>query len=57
MKFSKYSVSYKNNKRESRNKLINIKYLAIWEDIKSNKVVVEYINSKFMIIDPLIKSL
>jgi hypothetical protein len=34
-----------------------IKYLAIRELVKANKVIVEYISTKLMIIDLLIKSL
>jgi hypothetical protein len=34
-----------------------IKYLSIQELVKANTVIVEYINTKLMIVDPLIKSL
>ena len=47
----------KNNKSESLSKHINIKYLAIKEHIKEKKVVIEHINTKLMIVDPLTKDM
>ena len=47
----------KNNKSGSRNKHINIKYLAIRERVKEKKMVIEHINTELMIVDPLIKSM
>ena len=47
----------KNNKSGSRSKHINIKYLAIWEHVKENKVVIEHISIELMIIDPLTKGM
>ncbi|GMI94837.1 hypothetical protein HRI_003153000 [Hibiscus trionum] len=43
----------KNNKSGSRSKHINIKYLAIRERVKENKVVIEHINTEHMLVDPL----
>ena len=45
----------KNNKNESQNKHIDIKYLAIRECIKENKVVIEYISIELIIANPLTK--
>jgi hypothetical protein len=47
----------KNNKSGSRNKHINIKYLAIRERVKEKKVVIEHIITKLMITDPLTKGM
>ena len=47
----------KNNKSGSRSKHINIKYLAIREHIKLNKVAIEHITTRLMIADPLTKGL
>ena len=47
----------KNNKSGSRSKHIDIKYLAIREHVKSNKVAIEHINTGLMIVDPLMKGL
>ena len=47
----------KNNKSGSRNKHIDIKYLAIWERIKENKVVIQHISTELMIADPLTKGM
>ena len=47
----------KNNKSGSRNKHIDIKYLAIRERVKSNKVAIEHISVGLMIVDPLTKGL
>ena len=47
----------KNNKRGSRSKHIDIKYLAIKECVKEKKVVIEYVNTELMIVDPLIKDM
>ena len=47
----------KNNKSESRNKHIDVKYLAIREHVKSNKVAIEPISIGLMIMDPLMKGL
>lgn len=47
----------KNNKSGSRSKHIDIKYLAIREHVKSQKVVIKHINTKLMIADPLTKGL
>ena len=47
----------KNNKSGSRSKHINIKYLAIRERVKEKKVVIEHVNTKLMIIDPLTKGM
>lgn len=43
----------KNNRSGSRSKHINIKYLAILEHVKENKVVIEHINVELMLVDPL----
>ena len=45
----------KNNKSESHSKHINIKYLAIREHVKSNKVAIEHISTGLMIANPLMK--
>ena len=47
----------KNNKSGSQNKHIDIKYLAIRECIKENKVVIEHISTELMIVDPLTKGI
>jgi len=47
----------KNNKSESRSKHINIKYLAVRERVKENKVVIKHVTTKFMIADPLTKAM
>ena len=47
----------KNNKRGSRSKHIDIKYLAIRERVKEMKVVIEHINTELMIVDPLTKGM
>ena len=47
----------KNNKSGSRSKHIDIKYLAIRERVKDNKVVIEYISTELMIVDPLTKGM
>nr|CAN74256.1 hypothetical protein VITISV_039609 [Vitis vinifera] len=47
----------KNNKSGSRSKYIDIKYLAIREHVKSNKVAIEHISIGLMITDPLTKGL
>ena len=47
----------KNNNSGSRSKHINIKYLAIREHVKEKTMVIEYISTKLMIIDPLIKGM
>ena len=47
----------KNNKSGSRSKNIDIKYLAIREHVKSNKVAIEHISTGLMITDPLMKGL
>ncbi|KAL0453769.1 UNVERIFIED_CONTAM: Retrovirus-related Pol polyprotein from transposon TNT 1-94 [Sesamum latifolium] len=47
----------KNNKSESRSKHIDIKYLAIRERVKEEKVVIEHISTKLMLADPLTKGM
>jgi hypothetical protein len=47
----------KNNKSGSRNKHIDIKYLAIRECVKEKKVVIEHVSTKLMIVDPLTKGM
>ena len=47
----------KNNKSGSQSKYIDIKYLAIRERVKENKVVIEHISTKLMIVDPLTKGM
>ncbi|RVW98226.1 Retrovirus-related Pol polyprotein from transposon TNT 1-94 [Vitis vinifera] len=47
----------KNNKSGSRSKHIDIKYLAIRECVKENKVVIEHISTELMIADPLTKGM
>ena len=47
----------KNNKSGSRSKHIDIKYLAIRERVKENKVVIEHISTELMIADPLTKGM
>ena len=42
----------KNNKSDSQIKHIDIKYLAIRERVKDNKVVIEHISIELMIADP-----
>ena len=45
----------KNNKSRSRSKHIDIKYLAIKEHVKEKKMIIEHINTEFMIADTLTK--
>jgi len=47
----------KNNKSESRSKHIDIKYLAIRECVKENKVVFEHISMVLMVVNPLTKGM
>ena len=47
----------KNDKCGSRSKHIDIKYLAIRERVKENKVVIEHISTKLMIANPLTKGM
>ena len=47
----------KNNKSGSLNKNIDIKYLAIRERVKEEKVVIEHISIESMIADPLTKGM
>ena len=47
----------KNNKIGSRNKHIDIKFLAIRECVKEKKVVIEHVSTKLMIVDPLTKGI
>ena len=47
----------KNNKSGSRNKHIDIKYLAIRERVKEKKVVIEHVSTELMIADPLTKGM
>jgi hypothetical protein len=47
----------KNNKSGSRSKHIDIKYLAVRERVKENKVVIEHVSTELMIVDPLTKGM
>ena len=47
----------KNNKSSSRNKNLNIKYLAIGEHVKEKTVVIEHISTELMIVNPLTKGM
>nr|CAN83744.1 hypothetical protein VITISV_025954 [Vitis vinifera] len=47
----------KNNKSSSRNKHINIKYLALRERVKEKTVVIEHVSTELMIVDPLTKDM
>ena len=47
----------KNNKRGSRSKYIDIKYLAIRECVKEKKLVIEHISTESMLVDPLTKDM
>ena len=47
----------KNNKSGSGSKHIDIKYLALKECVKENKVVVKHISTDLMIADPLTKGM
>ena len=47
----------KNNKSGSRNKHIDIKYLAIRERVKEKKVINEHVSTELMIADPLTKGM
>ena len=57
LRYSAAVFLVKNNKSGSRSKHIDIKYLAIREHVKENKVVVEHISTRLMIVDPLTKGL
>ena len=41
----------KNNKSSSRNKHIDIKYLALRERVKEKTVVIEHVSTELMIVD------
>ena len=45
------------NKSENRTKHIDIKYLAIREHVKSNKIAIEHISSRLIIVDFLMNEL
>ena len=47
----------KNNESSSRSKRIEIRYLAIKEHVKENKVVIEHVSTELMIVDPLSKDM
>ena len=47
----------KNNKSGSQSKYINIKFLAIRERVKENKMIIGQISVKLMIVDPLTKGM
>ncbi|RVW67331.1 Retrovirus-related Pol polyprotein from transposon TNT 1-94 [Vitis vinifera] len=47
----------KNNKSSSRNKHIDIKYLALRERVKEKTVVIEHVSTELMIVDPLTKGM
>nr|CAN76412.1 hypothetical protein VITISV_018093 [Vitis vinifera] len=47
----------KNNRSNSRNKHIDIKYLAIRERVKEKTVVIEHVSTELMITDPLTKGM
>lgn len=47
----------KNSKSSSWSKNIDIKYLVIRQHVKEDKVMIEHINTKLMIMDPLTKAL
>ena len=47
----------KNNKSSSRNKHINIKYLAIREHVKEKTMVIEHVSTELMIVDLLTKGM
>lgn len=47
----------KNNKSGSRNKHIDIKYLAIRERVKEKKVIIEHVSTELMIADLLTKGM
>ena len=47
----------KNNKSGSRSKHIDIKYLAIRERVKKNKVVIEHVSTELMIAELLTKGM
>ena len=46
-----------NNKSDSWSKHIDIKYLTISEHVKGKIVVIEYISTKSVIVDPMIKDM
>ncbi|PKI40083.1 hypothetical protein CRG98_039536 [Punica granatum] len=47
----------KNHRSRSRSKHVDVKYLAIREHVKENKVVIEHISTELMIADPLMKGM
>ena len=47
----------KNNESGNRSKHIDIKYLTIREHVMEKKVVIEHIDTKLMIVDPLTKGM
>ncbi|RDX73356.1 Copia protein, partial [Mucuna pruriens] len=48
---------YYDNSIVIQSKYINIKYLVIKEHVKEKKVVIEHVNTKLMIVDPLTKGM
>ena len=50
-------VMAKNNKRGSLSKHIDIRHLAIRERVKEKKVIIKYVSTKLMIVDPLTKGM
>ncbi|KAL0366988.1 UNVERIFIED_CONTAM: Secreted RxLR effector protein [Sesamum radiatum] len=57
--YSDYSaaVFMAKNKSESQSKHIDIKYLAIRERVKEEKVIIEHISTELMLADPLTKGM
>lgn len=47
----------KNNKTSSGSKHLELKYLTVRDIVKKNNIVVEYIGTGFMLVDPLTKGL
>ena len=47
----------KNNKSGSRSKHVDIKCLAIRKRVQEKKVVIEYVSTELMIVDPLTKGM
>ena len=47
----------KNNKSSSRNKHVDIKYLAIRERVKEKTMVIEHVSTELMIVDPFTKAM
>ena len=55
---NKSAVLYSNNnKRSTKSKHIDIKFLTVKKRVQSGQLLIEYIRTKFIVVNPLIKGL